>query len=48
MTDDILPEDILVVFCTCGDENEANRIAATLVERHLAACVRWTIPGTNS
>jgi periplasmic divalent cation tolerance protein len=39
MTDDILAEDILVVFCTCGDENEANRIAAALVERHLAACV---------
>lgn len=29
----------LVVFCTCADEQEALRIAKSLVERRLAACV---------
>lgn len=29
----------LVVFCTCADEQDALRIARTLVERRLAACV---------
>jgi periplasmic divalent cation tolerance protein len=29
----------LVVFCSCADEREASRLANTLVERHLAACV---------
>jgi periplasmic divalent cation tolerance protein len=31
--------DALVVFCTCADEAEALRIANTLVEARLAACV---------
>ncbi len=29
----------LIVFCTCADEQEALRLANTLVERRLAACV---------
>jgi periplasmic divalent cation tolerance protein len=39
--------DILVVFCICRDENEASRIAAVLVESHLAACVN-ILPGIKS
>jgi periplasmic divalent cation tolerance protein len=31
--------DAVVVFCTCSDETEANRLAAGLLERRLAACV---------
>jgi periplasmic divalent cation tolerance protein len=31
--------EALVVFCTCADEAEALRIANTLVEARLAACV---------
>lgn len=29
----------LVVFCTCGNAEEASRLANALVERRLAACV---------
>ena len=29
----------IVVFCTCPDETAAERIAGTLVEERLAACV---------
>ncbi len=29
----------LIVFCTCGNEQEALRLANALVERRLAACV---------
>jgi periplasmic divalent cation tolerance protein len=29
----------LIVFCTCADDQEALRLANTLVERRLAACV---------
>jgi periplasmic divalent cation tolerance protein len=29
----------IVVFCTCGDADEARRIAHDLVESRLAACV---------
>src|SRR5690349_22225370 len=29
----------LLAFCTCPDETSAERIAATLVEERLAACV---------
>ena len=29
----------LIVFCTCGNEEEALRLANALVERRLAACV---------
>lgn len=31
--------DALVVMCTCGDEQEALRIANALIEAHAAACV---------
>jgi len=37
----------IVVFCACPDEVSAERIAATLVEEHLAACVN-RIPGIAS
>jgi periplasmic divalent cation tolerance protein len=30
---------VMVVFCTCGDREEAERIARDLVESQLAACV---------
>ncbi len=29
----------LIVFCSCASQEEASRIAYTLVERRLAACV---------
>ncbi len=29
----------LLVFCTCGSEEEASRLAGALVEKRLAACV---------
>jgi periplasmic divalent cation tolerance protein len=31
--------NILIVLCTCPDESVAGRLAAGLVEKHLAACV---------
>jgi periplasmic divalent cation tolerance protein len=31
--------EAVVVFCTCGDSGEAQRIARDLVEARLAACV---------
>lgn len=31
--------DTMVVFSTCGNEDDARRIARDLVESHLAACV---------
>jgi len=37
----------IVAFCTCPDEAVAERIAAALVEEHLAACVN-RIPGIIS
>jgi periplasmic divalent cation tolerance protein len=36
-----------VVFCTVGSEAEASRIARSLVERRLAACVN-VVAGVNS
>ncbi len=39
--------DALVIFCTCGDEAEALRIADTLVEARLAACVN-VLPAVES
>ena len=36
-----------VVLCTAGSEEDASRIAATLVERRLAACVN-VVPGIQS
>lgn len=37
----------LVVFCTCPDQASAERIAATVVEERLAACVN-ILPGLTS
>lgn len=39
--------DKIVVITTCGNEDEANRIAHLLVEGHLAACVS-VMPGVRS
>ncbi len=36
-----------VVFCTCPDQQSANRLAQKLVSGHLAACVN-IIPGITS
>jgi len=37
----------LIVFCTCPDRETALRLAETLVERELAACVN-VVPGLTS
>ena len=37
----------LLVFCTCPDAETARRIADSLVEQHLAACVN-ILPGMTS
>ena len=37
----------IVVLSTCGSPEEADRLARSLVEQHLAACVN-VIPGINS
>ena len=34
--------DKIVVLCTCGSSDEAERVARHLVERRLAACVQIT------
>lgn len=39
--------DKIVVFSTCGSEDEARKIAAALVEQHLAACVNILPPMTS-
>jgi periplasmic divalent cation tolerance protein len=39
--------DVRVVLVSCGSEEEALRIARTLVERRLAACVN-VVPGIRS
>jgi periplasmic divalent cation tolerance protein len=36
--------DPIVVLVTCGSEDEAIKIANTLVEQHLAACVNLVAP----
>jgi len=36
--------DFIVVFVTCGSEEEALKIANALVEEHLAACVNLISP----
>lgn len=41
------PAEALTVFCTCPNPGEANRIARTLVEESLAACVN-IVPGIRS
>ena len=39
--------DKIVVLCTCGSTEEADRIARMLVEQRLAACVN-ILPGARS
>lgn len=39
--------DALIVFCTCGTIEDARRLARTLVEEGLAACVT-TLSGVES
>ncbi len=41
-----LPE-VVMVFCTCGTQEEAIRIATAVVEERLAACVN-VVPGIES
>lgn len=36
--------DSVVVFCTCANEAEASRLAETLVQERLAACVNLLPP----
>ncbi|MBV9266985.1 MAG: divalent-cation tolerance protein CutA [Acidobacteriaceae bacterium] len=38
---------VVVVLCTCADDNEAGRIAQAVVEESLAACVN-ILPGIES
>ena len=38
---------VLVCFCTCPDADSASRLAETLVEERLAACVN-ALPGLRS
>ena len=42
-----MPSDTLLVLCTCPDQATADRIAVTLVERRLCACVNL-IPAVTS
>jgi periplasmic divalent cation tolerance protein len=39
--------DKIVVFNTCGSAHEAERLARSLVERRLAACVNVVAPVTS-
>jgi periplasmic divalent cation tolerance protein len=39
--------DKIVVFTTCGSEEEARKLASALIEKHLAACVNITAPVTS-
>ncbi len=36
--------EALIVFCTCGSQDEADRIANTLVNERVAACVNILPP----
>jgi periplasmic divalent cation tolerance protein len=44
---EIFMTDALVVFCTCADEAEALRLANTLIEAKLVACVN-ILPAVQS
>jgi periplasmic divalent cation tolerance protein len=39
--------DKIVILCTCGSEQEGEKLALLLVERRLAACVN-VLPGVRS
>ena len=42
-----MPDTVLLCYCTCPDPASARRIAETLVDEHLAACVNQ-LPGIRS
>jgi len=42
-----MTDQVILAFSTCPDEAVAQRIAATLVTEHLAACVN-RVPGVRS
>ena len=37
----------IVVFTTCGSEEEARKLATALIEKHIAACVNISPPVTS-
>lgn len=39
-----MPENTLVVYCTCPDLECAERIAGTLIDEQLAACIQISQP----
>jgi periplasmic divalent cation tolerance protein len=39
--------DKIVVFSTCGSQEEARQLAGTLIEKRLAACINITAPITS-
>ena len=39
--------DKIVVFTTCGSEEEARKLAAALIEKRMAACVNIAAPVTS-
>jgi periplasmic divalent cation tolerance protein len=39
--------DKIVVFTTCGSEEEARTLASALIEKRMAACVNITSPVTS-
>lgn len=42
-----MPQDILIAYCTCPDEDSGSRIASALIDRRLAACVNM-LPDVRS
>jgi len=42
-----MPENTLLIFCSCPDREQAERIAGHLVNEGLAACVSITAPMTS-
>ena len=42
-----MSEECLVVLCTCPERQDAERIAHTVVDRRIAACVN-VLPGVSS
>lgn len=42
-----MPVNHQIILCTCPDQDSAEKIAHTLVERYLAACVN-ILPGLKS
>lgn len=42
-----MPANTLLIFCSCPDQKEAERIAGHLVDERLAACVSISAPMTS-